>query len=166
MDRDDSPVSWVPIAGLTDLARALLGDRRGDRDVIPAHVRDRVTALAKQWAAHGFTAETVPAWKDLDPAAAALLQARGVSPEALRQHSIATPTGSTTLWQAVTSRALSAEEAVERLQPAQRPAPAPAPAVSAPRPAPAVFSHPVAEPDPDNADRRGRSTPRQTPFQP
>jgi hypothetical protein len=42
----DSPVNWVPIAGLTELARALLGDRRGDRDVIPEHVRDRVTALA------------------------------------------------------------------------------------------------------------------------
>ncbi|MET7399421.1 hypothetical protein ABZS66_38655 [Dactylosporangium sp. NPDC005572] len=86
----DSSVRWVPIAGLTELARALLGERRGDRDVIPAHVGDRVTALAKQWAAHGFTPETVHPWVDLGPAAAALLAARGISPAALQQHIVAT----------------------------------------------------------------------------
>ncbi|WP_433611421.1 hypothetical protein ACQP2P_44220 [Dactylosporangium sp. CA-139114] len=82
----------MPIAGLTELARALLGDRRGDRDVIPEHVSDRVNALAKQWAAHGFTAETVRPWKDLDPAAAARLHAHGASPSALQQHTVATRT--------------------------------------------------------------------------
>ncbi|WP_432981928.1 hypothetical protein [Dactylosporangium sp. CA-233914] len=159
----------MPIAGLTELARALLGDRIGDRDVIPEHVRDRVTALAGQWAAHGFTAETVRAWKDLDPAAAARLHAHGISPAALQQHTVVTPAGSTSLWQAVTSGALSAAEAVNHLQAAGSPEPtarpsAPSPAVSTPRPAPAVFSHPVAALDPDNADRRAKSTPPQTLF--
>jgi hypothetical protein len=150
----------VPIAGLTELARALLGDGLGDRDVIPEHVSDRVTALAKQWAAHGFTAETVRAWRDLDPAAAARLQAHGISPAALQQHIVATPTGSTSLWQAVISGALSAAEAVNQLQAAGPPEPTARPAM----PAPAVFSHPVAALDPDNADRRARSMPPQTPF--
>jgi hypothetical protein len=165
----DSPVHWVPIAGLTELARALLGDRRGDRDVIPEHVGDRVTALAKQWAAHGFTAETVSAWKDLDPAVAARLHAHGITPAALQQHLVTSRTGSISLWRAVASGALSAAEAIKELQPAGPPEPAagrsgPAPAVSAPRPAPAVFSHPASALESGNADRRSRSTPPQTPF--
>src|SRR4051794_32412552 len=91
----DSPVRWVPIAELPELARALLGDGRGDRDVIPEHVSDRVTRLAEQWAAHGFTAETVGPWKDLDPVAAARLRAGGASPSALQRHTVTTPTGTT-----------------------------------------------------------------------
>jgi hypothetical protein len=158
----DVPVSWVPIAGLGDLARALLGEGRGDRDVIPDHVHDRVTALAKQWGAHGFTAETVGAWKDLDPAAAALLHARGVTPAVLQRHTVATPAGDISLWRAVISGALSAAEALDEL-PEEGP-PAPPPAASMPRPAPAVFSHPVAALEPGDADRRGKSTPPQTPF--
>ncbi|GAA4260439.1 hypothetical protein [Dactylosporangium darangshiense] len=159
----------MPIAGLTELARALLGDRRGDRDAIPGHVRDRITALAERWAAHGFTAETVHVWKDLDPAAAARLHAHGISAAALQQHTVVTPMGSTSLWQAVISGTLSAAEAVNELRAAGPPEPTarlstPSPAVSTPRPAPAVFSHPVADLDPDSADRRGKSTPTQTPF--
>jgi hypothetical protein len=154
----DSPVAWVPIAELSELARALLGDGRGDRDVIPEHVRDRVTALAEQWAAHGFTAETVRPWKDLDPAAAARLHGHGISPTTLQQQTVVTPAGSISMWQAVISGALSAAEVVNRLQATGSPEP------SAPRPAPAVFSHPVAALEPDNSDRRGRSTPPQTPF--
>ncbi|WP_426512945.1 hypothetical protein ACPPVO_21240 [Dactylosporangium sp. McL0621] len=164
----DEPVNWVPIAGLTELGRALLGDRRGDRDVIPEHVRDRVTALAEQWAAHGFTAETVHAWKDLNPAAAAHLKAHGISPAALQRHTVVTPTGRLTLWQAVNSGALSAAEAVNELQAAGPPEPAArpsTPAPAAPRPAPALFSHPEAALDPDTGDRRERSTPHHTPFQ-
>ncbi|MET7398367.1 hypothetical protein ABZS66_33255 [Dactylosporangium sp. NPDC005572] len=168
----DSSVRWVPIAGLTELARALLGERRGDRDVIPARVGDRVTALAKQWAAHGFTPETVHPWMDLEPAAAALLAARGISPASLQQHIVATQAGNTSLWRAVASGALSAADAVNQLDAASPPvptavAPAPSPVVpvvSAMAPAPAVFSHPVAAPDPDNTDRRRRSMPAQTPF--
>jgi hypothetical protein len=110
-------------------------------------------------AAHGFTVKTVLASKDLDPAAAARLHAHGISPAALQQHIVATPTGSTSLWQAVTSGALSAAEAVNQHQAAGPPEPAArpstsAPAASTPRPAPAVFSHPVAALDPDNAHRR------------
>jgi hypothetical protein len=158
----DSPVSWVPIAGLSELARALLGDGRGDRDVVPDHVRDRVAALAEQWAAHGFTAETVGPWKDLDPAAAARLHAGGVTPSVLQRHTVATPGGRISLWRAVISGALSAAEALNELQAEE--SSAPPPAASMPRPAPAVFSHPVAALEPGDADRRGKSTPPQTPF--
>lgn len=161
----------MPIAGLTDLARVLLGEVRGDRDVIPERVRDRIVALAERWAAHGFTAETVGGWVDLDPSVASVLAASGCTPDALRQHVVVTPGGETSLWQAVASGALSAQEAIDQL-----PTPGTSDlatsgvgassAASMPRPAPAVFSHPVDPPERDDTDQRGRSTPRRTPFQP
>jgi hypothetical protein len=105
----------------------------------------------------------VHAWKDLDPAVAARLHADGITPADLRQHTVVTPAGSTSLWQAVTSGALSAAEAVKQLR-AAGPS-TPPPAASTPRPAPAVFSHPVAALEADNGERRDKSMPRQTPFQ-
>lgn len=163
-------VNWVPIAELTDLAQALLGEGRGDRDVIPAHVRDRIVALAEQWAACGFTAETVGPWADLDPAAASLLVAAGFTPDALQRHVVAVRGGETSLWSALVSGALSAQEVVDRFQPPgmsdpTAAVPATPSAGSAPRPAPAVFSHPVDPLQPDDTDQRGRSTPQRTPFQ-
>jgi hypothetical protein len=163
----DVPVRWVPIAELSELARALLGERRDDRDVIPEHVADRVGALAKQWAAHGFTAQTVEPWVDLKPAAAALLASRGISPETLRRHTVAGEAGETSLWQAVLSGVVSAAEAADRIDGSAAPEPAAEatpPPVSGTRPAPALFSHPTAELEPDTSDRRRRSMPPQTPF--
>jgi hypothetical protein len=164
---EDSTADWVSVTELSDLARALLGELRHGRDVIPTHVRDRITALADQWAALGFTAETVRDWSELEPDQAALLTSHGVTPEALRRQPFATSAGATDLWQALETGAISAQEALDRLpRTATTPGPAaPEPASAAPRPAPAVFSHPFVEPEVDDTDRRGRSTPRRTPFQ-
>ena len=68
---------------LSPLARALLSDDLGGRDVVPAHVASRVTAQADEWSAHGFDAETLRPWQDMDPATAAYLVERGVEPRVL-----------------------------------------------------------------------------------
>jgi hypothetical protein len=164
--RTDAAVGWVPVAGLSDLARALLGDRRDGRDDIPVHVRDRVVALAEQWAAHGFTAQTVGAWTDLEPSDAGVLAAAGYSPPVLQRHVVATAEGGTSLWLAVTSGALTAQEAVDELRAAGVSGEPAATGGSTPRVAPAVFSHPAAEPARDTTDQRSRSMPQRTPFNP
>ncbi|WP_173070300.1 hypothetical protein [Phytohabitans houttuyneae] len=64
---------------LSPMARALLSDDLGGRDVVPGHVADRVAERAEEWITHGFTVETVRAWQDLPPAAAAYLAERGSS---------------------------------------------------------------------------------------
>ncbi|MEH1128075.1 hypothetical protein [Micromonospora sp. CPCC 206061] len=74
---------WVPVEELSPLARALLSEDLGGRDVVPAHVASRVTAQADEWSAHGFDAETLRPWQDMDPATAAYLVQRGVEPRVL-----------------------------------------------------------------------------------
>lgn len=120
----DTAVRWVPITELTELARALLGERPSGRDVVPIQVAERISRLAAQWAAHGFTAATVRPWVDLQPAAAAVLTAAGATPEALDRHVVTKGGTTTTLWRAVSSGALSAEDAVAAFKPGATPAPA------------------------------------------
>jgi hypothetical protein len=74
---------WFPVEQLSPLARALLNDDLGGRDVVPQHVADRVTAQATRWAEHGFTAKTVRPWRETIPAAASYLAERGVDPAVL-----------------------------------------------------------------------------------
>ncbi|SDY94927.1 hypothetical protein SAMN05444365_104275 [Micromonospora pattaloongensis] len=84
--RQASPrTRWVPVDELSAVARALLSEDLGGRDVVPQHVADRVSAQAAEWVEEGFTAETVRPWKDADvpPAAAAYLARRGVEPRVL-----------------------------------------------------------------------------------
>ncbi|GAA3296577.1 MULTISPECIES: hypothetical protein [Dactylosporangium] len=150
----------MPIDELSELARALVGERLNGRDVVPAHVRDRLVALAGRWAAHGFTAQTVADWVDLEPEAAALLVAAGAGPAELRRQVVTTPEGEMSLWQAVVSGALSAQQAADRLPAAKTPEPP-----AAPRVAPAVFSHPPDASERDATDQRSRSRPQGTPFQ-
>jgi hypothetical protein len=81
--RKTGRTQWVPVEELSPLARALLSDDLGGRDVVPGHVADRVSAQATEWAAHGFTEQTVRPWQDLPPAAAAYLADRDVEPRVL-----------------------------------------------------------------------------------
>ncbi|MFY1631855.1 hypothetical protein ACN27F_01015 [Solwaraspora sp. WMMB335] len=74
---------WSPVADLSPLARALLSDDLGGRDVVPRHVAARVTAEAEQWAGEGFTEQTVRPWRDLPPAAAGYLARNQVDPRVL-----------------------------------------------------------------------------------
>lgn len=159
-------IKWVPVEDLSPLARALLSDDLGGRDVVPAHVAHRVAAQAEEWSAHGFTAETVKPWQDLPAAAAAYLAERGVEPRVLdlpiAAFANARPVA---LRLAITTGRMTAERAYELLvltgehvppapTPASAPSPAPSPtpapaAVTAPRPvAPVLFSH--ATPREDN----------------
>ncbi|MET7419035.1 hypothetical protein [Dactylosporangium sp. NPDC005555] len=121
----------MQITELTELARALLGERPSGRDVVPAQVAERISRLAAQWAANGFTAATVRPWVDLSPPSAAVLAKAGTTPEALERHVITTAGTTTTLWRAVAAGTMSAEEAVAALAPAAAPAPASASAVAA-----------------------------------
>ncbi|MFF5228129.1 hypothetical protein [Dactylosporangium sp. NPDC000521] len=173
---------WVPIAELTDLARALLGERPSGRDVVPVAVAERLSRLAAQWAAAGFTAATVRPWADLQPDAAAVLAKAGATPESLDRQVVTVSGAAMTLWRAVCSGAMPAAEAAAALRPAggvTAPAPAPAPAaapaagapagVAAEAPArakvaPALFSHPATETVHDTAEQRRRSAPPATPF--
>ncbi|WP_327003332.1 hypothetical protein OHA72_51065 [Dactylosporangium sp. NBC_01737] len=111
----------MPITELTELARALLGERPSGRDVVPAQVAERISRLAAQWATHGFNSATVRPWVDLQPAAAAVLAAAGATPEALDRHVVTTAGTTTTLWRAVSSGAMSAEEAAAAFKPAAAP---------------------------------------------
>lgn len=175
----DTPVAWVPISQLSPLARALLGDL-GDRDVVPGHVADRVTALARQWAASGFTDRTVHLWEDLQPADAALLNNRGVDPALLDR-----PVGrsATTFRRAIAAGKLSAADAADRLMKAAgEEAPGAAPkGAAAPTNAAApkdnepeepkesgpassgLFSHQIGD-YPDNTPTGQRPKPTHTPF--
>ena len=81
--RRASRTRWCPVGDLSPLARALLSDDLGGRDVVPQHVADRVNAEAEQWASQGFTAETVRPWADLPPAAAGYLAQQKVDPRVL-----------------------------------------------------------------------------------
>ncbi|MGI5176493.1 hypothetical protein ACQEVZ_09200 [Dactylosporangium sp. CA-152071] len=166
---------WVPIAELTDLARALLGERPSGRDVVPMAVAERISRLAAQWASAGFTAATVRPWVDLQPAAAAVLAKAGATPEALDRQVVTVSGAAMTLWRAVCSGAMPAADAAAALRPAGgAPAPAAAPS-AAPAPvgveaparakiAPALFSHPATETVHDTAEQRRRSAPPATPF--
>ncbi|MEV0128679.1 hypothetical protein AB0H83_09445 [Dactylosporangium sp. NPDC050688] len=120
----DAATRWVPITELTELARALLGERPSGRDVVPAQVAERISHLAAQWAAHGFTAATVGPWTDLRPAAAAVLAATGATPQSLERHVVTVAGTTTTLWRAVCTGAMSAEDAAAACKPAAaKPAP-------------------------------------------
>lgn len=140
---------WVPVEDLSPLARALLSDDLGGRDVVPAHVAQRVTAQAEEWSAHGFTAQTVKPWQDLPPAAAAYLAERGVEPRVLDLPiGVFANARPVALRLAITTGRMTAERAYELLvltgehvPPAPRPAAQPA-KPAAPRPvAPVLFSH-------------------------
>ncbi|MDG6103200.1 hypothetical protein Daura_16980 [Dactylosporangium aurantiacum] len=122
----------MPITELTELARALLGERPSGRDVVPAQVAERISHLAAQWAAHGFTAATVGPWTDLRPAAAAVLAAAGATPQALERHVITTAGTTTTLWRAVCTGTMSAEDAAAAFKPAASEPAASEPAASKP----------------------------------
>jgi hypothetical protein len=172
-----APLRWVPVDQLPEIARSLLSEDLGGRDVVPDRVADRVTALARQWADHGFTDETMRPWAELPPASAAYLKARGVDPTTLDQTiNIAAVAKPLTLRQAIASGQLPAEQVYDLLVatgkhrdrgqplghadgPAQRNAPA------TPRPAPALFSHPTVERD-DSEDNRRARPPSHTPFRP
>ncbi|GAA3213622.1 hypothetical protein ACFO1B_13335 [Dactylosporangium siamense] len=117
----DTAVRWVPITELTELARALLGERPSGRDVVPAQVAERISRLAAQWAANGFTAATVRPWVDLPPAAAKALAAAGATPEALDRHVVTVAGTTTTLWRAVSSGGMTGEEAAAAFKPATTP---------------------------------------------
>jgi len=162
----DTPVSWVPISQLSPLARALLGDL-GDRDVVPGHVADRVTGLAKQWAAAGFTDRTVHLWEELRPADAAHLNNAGVDPA--RLDDIIDDAG-TTYRRALATGRLTAEAVAERLlKPAGGFPRPPVPeskqdAKQEQKPATSgLFSH-VAGADPDSTPAGRRPKPTHTPF--
>jgi hypothetical protein len=179
------PVRWVPVSQLSPLARALLSDDLGGRDVVPERVADRVTGLATEWAASGFTTDTVRPWVDLPPATARSLASGGVDPAALDLPVRISPTTApVTLRQALVAGLLSPDQVHDRLAPGvrgrgKRPAPA-APPVTNPTAtpaatpsdtpaaqpetpaAPALFSHPVDELD--HGDRSRRPKPSQSPF--
>lgn len=74
---------FVPVDQLPPLARALLSEDLGGRDVVPARLADRVTEQADEWASYGFTETTVRPWRELTPEAANYLASRGVDPGVL-----------------------------------------------------------------------------------
>ncbi|WP_148083381.1 hypothetical protein [Micromonospora sp. Llam0] len=153
---------WYPVDQLSPLARALLSDDLGGRDVVPQHVADRVNAEADQWASHGFTEQTVRPWRDLPPAAAGHLAGRQVDPRVLDLPvAVVAGTPPVPLRIAIVTGRLPAERAYELLVltgehrpavPAAGNPPPPAPEPSRTRPVtPVLFSH--AQPD----DAAGRS---------
>jgi hypothetical protein len=162
------PVRWVPVSKLSPLAYALLGESSADD--VPRHVADRVTKLAKVWAEHGFTHETVRPWKDLPPAIADQLSARGVNPASLDLEVTIPPADEpTTLRRALAADLLSAEDACEQLDAAKASAQAaartdaePAASTNGHPVTPSLFSHPVNElPQSQQGDR---PKPSRTPF--
>jgi len=107
---------WHPVADLPALARALLSEDLGGRDVVPRHVADRVTAEATEWAKHGFTEDTVRPWKDLPPAAAGHLAGHQVDPRVLDLPvAVVAGTAPVPLRLAISSGRLTAERAYQLL---------------------------------------------------
>jgi hypothetical protein len=142
---------WVPVSELSALARALLSDDLGGRDAVPRHVAGRATAQAAQWAALGFTEQTVRPWRDAPPQTAAYLAARGVDPGVLDLPIDVHPgSPSISLLSAIGAGRMTVERAYELLiltgqhQPPGAPLSTAVPAPPAPRRAvaPVVFSHP------------------------
>jgi hypothetical protein len=168
----------VPVDQLSAVARALLSDDLGGRDVVPQHVADRVSAQAAEWVDEGFTEETVRPWKDADvpPAAAAYLARRGVDPGVLDLPAGVFPgTAPVALRLAIASGRLPVERAYELLvitgehTPPRQPdvpgstedRPAAPTGAATPRPvAPMIFSHAPTEPPPS---RPGNGRPRTVP---
>ncbi|MEV1289170.1 hypothetical protein [Micromonospora sp. NPDC049679] len=165
---------WVPVEQLSAMARALLSDDLGGRDVVPQHVADRVSAQAAEWIDEGFTEDTVRLWKDADvpPAAAAYLARRGVDPRVLDLPAGVFPGAApVALRLAIASGRLPVERAYELLVitgehtpprqpggtgPADEPS-APPTGAPPPRPvAPVIFSHAPIDPAP-----RRRAAPEQ-----
>lgn len=144
------------------MARALLSDDLGGRDVVPGHVADRVSERAEEWLTHGFTVETVRPWQDLPPAAAAYLAERGVQPRVLDLPVDAFPGAAPVpLRIAISTERIPVERAYQLLvltgehqptapPPAPPPPPPPPPSEKPPvRPiAPVLFSH--ARPEEEN----------------
>ena len=176
---------WTAVDQLSELARCLLSEDLGGRDVVPAAVADRVTALAAQWAEHGFTPQTVRPWAELTPACGAYLAGRGVDPAALDQLIDAgSSAGPITLRQAILTGHLDAEQAYDAVssraagtRTSSTPTPTPTPTPTGPPPA--VFSHSAADhptthtvdrtqdrtEDRDRAEhRRPSNRPSHTPF--
>lgn len=134
---------WVPVGELSALARALLSDDLGGRDVVPGHVADRAAGQAEEWAAHGFTDQTVRPWKEAAPADAAYLVARGVDPRVLDLPIVAyAGSAPVSLRMAITSGRLTVERAYELLvlTGQHRPADMARPAKASPV-VPIIFSH-------------------------
>ncbi len=144
---------WVPVDDLSALARALLSEDLGGRDAVPRHVADRVTRQAGEWAANGFTEQTVRPWKDAPPAAAAYLATRGVNPAVLELPVDLLPGApAVSLRSAIGSGRVPVERAYELLvltghhrpPPAAQPGPRSRPVI-----APLIFSHPEPRQDRD-----------------
>jgi len=156
------PVRWVPVSKLSPLAYALLGESSADD--VPRHVADRVTKLAALWEKYGFTHETVRPWKDLPPAVADQLSARGVNPSTLDlEVTIAPGDEPTTLRRALAADLLTVDEACARLDAAKPTATAPTAPPANGRPAtPSLFSHPIA--DLPTSQQGDRPKPTHTPF--
>jgi hypothetical protein len=134
---------WVPVSELSALAQALLSDDLGGRDAVPRHVAERATAQAEEWAALGFTEQTVRPWRDAPPATAGYLAARGVDPGVL-DLPIDVRAGSPpiSLRSAIGAGRMTVERAYELLVLTGQHQP---PAAAAPKPrhavAPVIFSH-------------------------
>lgn len=165
------PVRWVPVSKLSPLAYALLGESSADD--VPRHVADRVTKLAKVWAEHGFTHETVRPWKDLPPAVADQLSARGVNPVSLDLEVTIPPADEpTTLRRALAADLLSVEDACDQLDAAKASTQAASKAAARSEDeaaatnghpvVPSLFSHPVAELP--QSQQGERPKPSRTPF--
>lgn len=134
---------WVPVSELSALARSLLSDDLGGRDAVPRHVAARVAGQAEEWAAHGFTEQTIRPWRDVPPASAAYLSSRGVDPGVLALPVDVRPgTPPVSLGSAISSGRVPVERAYELLVLTGQHRP---PAAREPRPrariAPVIFSH-------------------------
>jgi hypothetical protein len=163
----DQPVRWVPIKDLPPLACVFLGDDLGGREVVPAHVADRVTALSAEWENEGFTEQTVQPWIGLPAPLAGALVRLGVAPAMLDVQvtdlpgGIVAGSGPMTVRQAVIAGLLSAEQVAGLV--AQAPEGSPGETGPA-QVVPAVFSHPVDEFD--HSPRRSSPQPSGSPFDP
>lgn len=157
----------------------LLSEDLGGRDVVPGHVADRVTSLADQWAAHGFTEEAVRPWMELPPDAANYLASRGVNSAVLdRPFGALRGAATVTFGAAIASGQLPVEQAYDLLvltgehKPEQTDQSKPEgtePTDDAPRRAvaPALFSHPATDRpthDPAESPPQEGNRPTRSPF--
>ncbi|MEV0393809.1 hypothetical protein [Polymorphospora rubra] len=144
---------FVPVDRLSALARALLSDDLGGRDVVPARLANRVTEQADEWAAHGFTEDTVRPWRELPPDAAGYLASRGVDPAVLSLSVSPGGIGPVPLATAIAAQQIPVQRAYELLVlTGEHPRTPLADAPAAPQPppravAPVVFSHVPADSD-------------------